>query len=126
VRLCLQYLFGTARAVVFESTLSLLPLSNCGSVLWCNVGLHQMDYTDDQQPRWQGKEGWDVLGHLPSYLRKEVLCHVNRSIMDKVPVFRDFGNEGRWLTPLPPPPARCLLLVSLRCALLCHALLTAT
>jgi hypothetical protein len=31
---------------------------------------------------------WDVLNILPSYLRNEVLCHMNAEIIQKVPLFR--------------------------------------
>jgi hypothetical protein len=33
--------------------------------------------------RTRGREGWEVLQHLPHYLRNEVLCHVNGEIMNK-------------------------------------------
>ncbi len=59
--------------------------------------------TTNKKPakRSRGREGWEVLQHLPHYLRNEVLCHVNGEIMQKVPIFRDC-SEGfmRSLVPL--------------------------
>jgi CRP-like cAMP-binding protein len=49
-------------------------------------------------------EGWEVLEYLPSYLRNEVLCHINGEIIHKVPLFHNC-SEGflRSLVPLLKP-----------------------
>lgn len=103
VKACFHYLFGSGSDVGAGSA----SASGSGALLGhrsanAAAGDGGDDDGDDApQSHGQGSVAWDVLQYLPSYLKSEVLCHINGEIIHSVPLFRGCSDGFmRSLVPL--------------------------